>query len=179
MITYGTHTSAEDLEKRALSGPHRGWTTFDIGNEGSKIQLLHEAVQMVPFPKDVATGLLESLRAFAGSAGYADADSCLYAISCGTDETLNAIHHASVFDDHEENDYFAEVRNSERLIFAVAATKEARSFLGDTGQPGWNGTRGTIYRVMLAEYENGRDMKAAEDKLAEASPASFMSPGMA
>lgn len=148
--------------EKALAGPHRGWDTYDIGNEGARIHLIHEAVTTVPFPRVRAEAFLAELEAFAHSAGYADADSCLHAISRSDDEQMNEIMRASVFDDHQEGDYFAELRKSERALYAAAASPEAREFLGENGRTGWNGAYGELSRVMVAAYERGRDLRASE-----------------
>ncbi|MDW9481733.1 hypothetical protein GOB57_24095 [Sinorhizobium meliloti] len=165
MTQTNTHQADDLTRARALVGPHRGWDTYDIGNEGARIHLIHEAVMTVPFPRDHADALLTELEAFADSAGYADADSCLHAISAGKDETLNAFMRASVFEEHGENDYFAEVRKSERALYAAARTPEAREFLGEHGRMAWDGAYGTLSRKMLAAYEHGRDLKASEESM--------------
>lgn len=150
------------MQKKALAGPHRGWNTYDIGNEGARMHLIHEAVMTVPFPRDRAETCLAELEAFAHSAGYADADSCLHAISHSDDEQMNEIMRASVFEDHQESDYFAELRKSERALYAASASPEAKQFLGEKGRHDWDGAYGALSSVMVLAYERGRDLKAAE-----------------
>lgn len=162
MSQVNTFQADSLTREKALAGPHRGWNTYDIGNEGARLHLIHEAVMTVPFPRARAEVFLAELEAFAHSAGYADADSCLHAISHSGDEQMNEIMRASVFDDHQESDYFAELRKSERALYVAATSPEAREFLGENGRREWNGASGTLSRIMASAYERGRDLRAAE-----------------
>lgn len=162
MSQVNTFQADSLTQEKALAGPHRGWNTYDIGNEGARMHLIHEAVMTVPFPRARALAFLAELEAFAHSAGYADADSCLHAISRSDDQQINEIMRASVFEDHEESDYFAELRKSERVLYSAAASPEAREFLGENGRAEWDGAYGALSRVMIAAYQRGRDLKASE-----------------
>lgn len=164
-------TASQEIQDRAAKGPHRGWDTFDLGLEGARFQLLHEAVVAAPFDTAAAEHALSELDGLAQSCGYADADSHLHEYGGdyeeGSEQAICAeISRAAVFDDPGESSYFSEVYKSEKTLFAAAATREARNFLSAE-------TFGTVYRVMMTAYERGRDMKADEAKPSAApSPAS-------
>jgi len=145
--------------ERAMSGPHAGWDTFDIGNEGLRMQALHDTLAAVPFDGARARTLLAELEAFAEGVGYADADSCLEMIASTPDPRLAADMRELVFERHGEGDYFAQVSKSERAMGADAATDDARRFLGMSGTQAHGGI---LTSAMLAAYESGRDMCAAQ-----------------
>jgi len=158
MTDINTFTAPDELVARAKSGPHRGWDTFDLHLEGARMHLLHETVSAPEFDEGAAGTLLAELTAFAQGKGYGDADTYFHGLGGGTDndDTVNEIHRAMVFDEPEEGDYFSEVRTSEKLLLAVAATDAARAFISPS--------RGVfmLSEAMLEAYGRGRDMKAAE-----------------
>ncbi len=141
------------LMERAKRGPHRGWDTFDIANEGIRMQRLHDIVSADVFDNQSAHVAVDELTTFAHGMGYADADSCLHAIAISPDSPVNEALRASVFDEPSEGDYFAEIRKSERVLIEIANTFDARQFLA----------RQPLERLMLSAYEKGRDLREKDE----------------
>lgn len=151
-----------DHEAAAEKGFHAGWNTFDIQNEGVRYHVLEEIVAAPNFDAVAAEEILADLAALSRSVGYADADSFLHresTISEADDEAseILEIERQQLFEDYEESDYFAEHRVSLKRLGDVAATSEAKEFLG--ASPTW----GNVYRTVAAAYVRGRDMKVASD----------------
>jgi hypothetical protein len=155
-----------DEIRAASEGYHSGWSTFDIQNEGVRMHVLDGIVSAARFDADAAEEIVGELVSFAQSFGYADADSFLHRanIVSEDDEEANQIleiERQQLFDDYEENDFFAEYGTSLKRLGDVAATPEAIEFLGSPAR--W----GKIYRAVVEAYERGRDMKVAQVNEAE------------
>lgn len=150
----------EEIELASESS-HRGWSTFDMQNEGVRLFELDRIVSSVPFDEDAAAEVLAELASLSQSFGYADADSYLHRTSGLSDEEIeenphHAIERQVLFEDYEENDFFAEYRTSFERLGLVASTDEAREFLGTPAR--W----GRAYRAVVSAFERGRDMKVGE-----------------
>ncbi len=73
----------------AEAGPHRGWETFDMKNEGVRVQHLHDLVSAPVFNEEEAESVLSELKSLAQSYGYGSADSFLFSAA---GETLDEMH---------------------------------------------------------------------------------------
>ena len=159
MDISSTATSQDELKAKALSGPHRFWEAFDIGNEGVRFQVLHEALSAVPFASAAAEAALDELQALAHEAGYAAAD--IYISSYGKEETEAwNVRRELLFGTPEDCDYISEVRRSERLL-STAANTFSRWFLDAF----------RIENEMLEAYCAGRERRMSE---CEAPPPNFV-----
>jgi hypothetical protein len=158
MENYGMRDyNVEDI-KQASESFHSGWNTFDMQNEGVRLFELEKIVSSVPFNEDAAVNVLAELTSLSRSFGYADADSYLHRTAgLSPEEIEEDPYHASerqaLFEDHEENDFFAEYRTSFERLEAVASTDEAKEFLGTPAR------YGRAYRAIVSAFENGRDAK--------------------
>jgi hypothetical protein len=153
----------------AENGPHGGWSTFDCKLEGARFHLLHEGVAASEFDAVEAERLAGELESLAQSYGYGTADSYLAAADGLSDDEIAENPHLAVMkqnlfeEDGEEDAYFVEVRTSERLLFAAAATPQAKSFLGADGHDeDWSGAGGTLYDRMKTGFLRGRDMRRSQ-----------------
>jgi hypothetical protein len=156
----------EDQIRTASKGYHGGWNTFDMQNEGVRIHVLDGIVSAARFDAEAAGEIVDELVSFAQSFGYADADSFLHRANVVSEDDEEAneileIERQQLFEDYEENDFFAEYRTSLERLGDVAATPEAIEFLGSPAR--W----GKIYRAVVEAYERGRDMKVAQVNEAE------------
>jgi len=169
MTSMHVADASPSATRAAEEGPHSGWSTFDAKLEGARFHLLHGIVAAGEFDAAEAERLAGELEQLAQSYGYGTADSYLTDAEGMADDEIasNAqllFTKQSLFDeDGEEDSYFVEVRTSERLLFAAAATPEARSFLGaDSRGEDWTGARGTLHDRMKAAFVRGRDMRASQ-----------------
>lgn len=161
--------ASPSVAEAAKNGPHGGWASFDCRLEGARFHLLHEIVSAETFDAAEAERLAAELEELALSYGYGAADNYLAKAEglqddeIGEDPSL-ALQRRSIFEeDGEEDAYFAEVRASERLLFAAAATGEAEAFLGAGFRAAnWDGAFGPLHERMKAAFVRGRDMRAAQ-----------------
>jgi len=165
-----------ELTVESEAGPHKGWSTFDSGNEGARFHLLHGLVSARVFDVVAAGKLLNELSSLAHSYGYGTADSYLTDASGLSDDEIEANPELAflrdrLFDDYEEDQYFIEVRTSERALYAAAATPEARDFLGDNAHRlRWDGAWGTIHRIMTDSFRAGRDSRQSIESSSSPAP---------
>lgn len=168
-----TQTHVEDAHPSVVAeadkGPHKGWSYFDSKLEGARFHLLHGVVSQDPFDPAAAGRLADELESLSQSYGYGSADSYLVDTAGMSDDDVSSdvplsVQKANLFDDDgEEDPYFIEVRNSERIMLEAAATPEAREFLG-AGDHGadWKGAWGPMHSRMKAAFCRGRDMRAEQ-----------------
>lgn len=157
------------VARAAEKGEHKGWSTFDSKLEGARFHMLHQAVSGPAFDAVESSRLLDELETLAQSYGYGQADSYLTDAHGLSGEEIEAKPHLAIqrdslfADDGEEDPYFVEVRTSERLLLAAAATPEAEAFLGraDHGD-GWAGMWGPVHVRMQEAFRRGRDMREAQ-----------------
>ena len=166
MSTVHIPDASPKLQAASGKGKHRGWSTFDIALEGSRFQALHDLVSAPAFDGHHAIAVLDELEALAQSYGYGQADSYLAGAEGLSDEEISAnpflaMQRDSTFkEDGEEDQYFIEVRNSERILLAAAATPEARAFLGGSSHgEDRKGAWGPVHERMKGAFRRGRDMR--------------------
>lgn len=159
-----------ELAKAAEAGPHTGWSTFDCKLEGARFHLMHGLVSAEAFDGIEADRLLDELEALSQSYGYGSADSYLTDAAGLSDEEIGenpflSSQRENLFvEGGEEDQYFVEVRMSERLLMAAAATPEAKDFLGWAMHgEGWDGAYGPIHARMGAAFCAGRDRRAKQE----------------
>lgn len=129
-----TTPASEELQARAVAGPHQHWSSFDLKLEGSRFQRLHEIVSAPAFDADAANEVLAQIIAFARGHGYGQADSFLADTHNMSDEDIDGDPQASIwkeqlFSSYDETEYFEYVSKSQRLLAAAAVTEEAKAFV--------------------------------------------------
>lgn len=162
-----TEQAADDLVKRTMDGPHKGWSCFDEKFEGARYQMLHELVSAETFDAETAQVVLSELEDYAQSYGYGSADSALHQYGHLSDDELEEednIQAKIVMDDLFDNDgdndqYFSELLTSEAALRDAAQTPEALHFLGMKHA---NDSYGTIWDTVKTAFIRGRDMKKEE-----------------
>jgi hypothetical protein len=172
-------TYPNDAIEAAKKGPHGTWDTYDMQNEGVRINTLHNLVSADAFDGEEAKAVLTELAQLSRSYGYASCDTLLFEMGNKTradleDETIMQIRFDDLFHDEDEDSYFHDANRSEKKLWEAAKTQEARNFLkGD--HISYNGYNGALSSTMLAAFRHGRDMKALEvgreDLVSENSPA--------
>jgi hypothetical protein len=121
----------------ASSGPHSGWDTFDMQNEGVRMQAIQNLVTAPVFDAAKADAVVVDLSIFTKAYGYGLADSYLTDTDGMTDEEIDAdpmksIIRDAVFGGNWDQDiYFIEAFASAEIIRDGAVTAEARKWVAD------------------------------------------------
>ncbi len=122
-------------ERYAAMEQHRHWSSHDEGNEMARFNRLHEIVAASnAFDAVEAERVLLSLEALAHSYGYGCADSHLSAIDGKTPDEIEDDPHLAAqvesYESYQENDdYFSNIAQSERILRQAATTEPAGAFV--------------------------------------------------
>ena len=151
------------LKNKTEHGKHAHWSTYDLGLEGARFQMLQDIIDADDFDQTSADEILGVLQQFAQSNGYATADSVYYTYGTlelselGQDinhETrINAeVEIENLENEFREDGYFHEALQSEKTLAQSAKSDAARTFLG-LSKTGAGGNR--ISTLMNEAYTKG------------------------